>query len=64
MRARPQAQRKGKRSQEVAENVGGGEMFDLIIVGESKSEQVGPLSRILLSGDERENGLVVECAVT
>jgi len=35
------------------------ERFDLIIVRESKSEQVGSLSRILLSGDEWENGLVV-----
>ena len=26
---------------------------------ESKGEQVGPLSRLLLSGDEWENGLVV-----
>ena len=41
----------------------GGERFDLIIVGESKSGKVGPLSRILLSGDEWENGLAVECAV-
>ena len=57
MRARPPAWRK------VAENVGGGERFDLIIVGESKSEQVDSLSRVLLSADERENGLVVACAV-
>ena len=33
MRARPPAQRKGTRSQIVAGNVGGGERFDLIIVG-------------------------------
>jgi len=32
-------------------------------VGESKSEKVGPLSRVSLSGGELENGLVVECAV-
>jgi len=33
-RARPQAQWKGKRSQKVAKKVGGGERFDLIIMGE------------------------------
>ena len=37
----------------------GEERFDLIIVGERKSGKVGPLSRILLSGDEWENVLVV-----
>jgi hypothetical protein len=52
MRARPPAQRKGKRSQKVAGNVGGGERFDLIIVAESKSEQVEPLLRRLLSAGE------------
>ena len=31
-------------------------------MGESKSGQVEPLSRILLSSDEWENGLVVGCA--
>jgi len=30
----------------------GGERFDLIIVDESKSEKVAPLSRILPSGDD------------
>ena len=40
-----------------------GERFDLIIVGESKSEQVGPLSRRFLSAGEWENGVVVECTV-
>ena len=63
MRVRPPVQRKSKRSQNVAENVGGEERVDLIIVGESKSEEVGPLSRALLSGDEWGDGLVVECAV-
>jgi hypothetical protein len=57
IRARPPAQRKGMRSQKVAGNVGGRERSDLIIVGESKSERVGPLS------GEWEIGLVVECAV-
>ena len=37
----------------------GGGRFNQIIVGESKSEQVGPLSRTLLSADEWENVLVV-----
>jgi len=32
-------------------------------VGESKSEQVGLLSRIFLSADQWKNGLVIECAV-
>jgi len=59
MRARPLAWRKVKGGRECR----GGERFGLIIVGGSKSEQVEPLSRILLSGDEWENGLVVECAV-
>ena len=55
------AQRNGTRSEEVAGNFGDGERFDLIIVGESKSEQVRPSSsRPLLTG-EWEIGLVVEC---
>ena len=29
-------------------------------MGESKSEPVGPLSRVLLSADEWKNGLVVD----
>jgi hypothetical protein len=41
------------RSQNVAGNVGA----DLIIVGKSKSEQVGLSSRRFLSADEWENGL-------
>ena len=42
MRASPPAQRKGTRSQKVAGNVGGGERFDLIIVGEGYSERIDP----------------------
>ena len=60
MRARPPTWRKGKRSPRMS---WAGRRSTKIIVGESKSEQVGPLSRILLSGDGWENGLVVECAV-
>ena len=63
MRVRPPAQSKSQRPQNVAENVGGEESVNLIIVGERQSEQVGPLSRGLLSGDEWGNGLIVECAV-
>ena len=55
LRARPPEWRKGKRSPRMSG-------FDLIIVDEGKSEQEGPLSRILSSGDERENGLILECA--
>jgi len=36
MRARPQAQRKGKGSQKVTGYVGGGERVDVVIVGECK----------------------------
>jgi len=42
---------------------GGGEVSDLITVGESKSEQVRPLSRGFLSASEWENDVVVECTV-
>ena len=63
VRAKPLAQRKGTRSQKAAGYVGGGERFGLIIVGESKSAQVGPLSRRFMSADQWENGLVVECTV-
>jgi len=38
MRARPPALRKGKRTQKIAGNVEGGERFNQIIGGESKSE--------------------------
>lgn len=42
MRASPPAQRKGTRSQKVAGNDGGGERFDLIILGEGSSERMDP----------------------
>ena len=64
MRAGPQVQRNGKRSQEVAKKVGGRERFDLVIVGESKSEQVGSCQGYycwLMSG---RMVFVVKCAVT
>jgi len=63
-RARPQAQRKGKRSQKVAKKVGGGERFDLIIVGESKSEQVGSCQGYYCRLMSERMVFVVECAVT
>ena len=56
------AQRKGARSEKLARNVGGREMFDLMIVDESKGERVRPSSSRLLLASEWENGLVVECA--
>jgi len=68
MRARPQAQRKGKRSQKVAEHVGGGERFVLIIMDEINSEQVGRCrgyscrlisgSMVLLSSAQWHSGLI------
>ena len=68
MRAKPQAQRKGKRSQKVSEHVGGGERFVLIIMGEIDSEQVGRCrgyscrrmsgSMVLLSSAQWHSGLV------
>jgi hypothetical protein len=45
---RTPAQRKGTKSQKVARKVGGGERFDLILVGESESDRVGESSRGLL----------------
>ena len=70
MRARPQAQRKGKRSLKVAENVGGGERFVLIIMGEINSEKVGRCrghsyrlmggSMALLSSAQWHSGLVAK----
>jgi hypothetical protein len=38
MRARPPAQRKGKKSKNVTGNVGGGEKLDLVTVGKSNND--------------------------
>jgi len=56
MRARPPVQRNGTRSQKVTGNVGDRERSDLVIVGESKSEKVGRLSRGFPSVDEWQDG--------
>lgn len=55
MRARPPAQRKGTRSEKSRRECGGGERSVLTIVGDKKSEPVGPLSISF------QVGLVVEC---
>jgi len=57
MRARPPAQKKGSWSEKLARNVGAGERFDLIIMGNSKSERIGPFSRSF------QVSLVIECLV-
>jgi len=55
MRAGPPAQRKGTWSEKVARNVGAGERFDLIILGNSKSQRIGPFSSSF------QVNLVIEC---
>jgi hypothetical protein len=63
MRGRRPAQRERTSYQKVARNVGVRGEVHLIIVDESKGEQIRQLSRRFLSADEWENGLVVECAM-